>query len=243
MKKYFRDLFNKVDCNVKEDTLKFKLSECLNIKIKDESCHDENSETEIKNFSEDLLEDFDLNLEEIETEDKVEQIFDGYLGEKNFDPNPLEYGPNAMYRRNGTVYRKSVDNLWEAYLKDGSPGPRGAAGGSGVGVQEVVRLIEKYGQTPFSMNKKSDGSLEMVSITISAGQYLTSALPIGPSYLFQYTGIGPFTIKTGDENVISTSNDLPTFSGLREILYIKDSHISIYGIGPGTVTIVGGVGI
>jgi len=95
------------------------------------------SETVSKNLSE----DFDLDIEEIEPEQKVEQLFDGYLGEKNFDPNPLEYGPNAMYRKNGVVYRKSVDNLWEAYLKDGAQGPRGAAGGSGVGVQEVRREI------------------------------------------------------------------------------------------------------
>jgi len=96
--------------------------------------------------SKDLSEDFDLDIEDEipeERSQKVEQLFDGYLGEKNFDPNPLEYGPNAMYRKNGTVYRKSVDNLWEVYLKDGAQGPRGVAGGSGVGVQEVKRIISE----------------------------------------------------------------------------------------------------
>lgn len=106
----------------------------------------------LENEHKDLSEDFDLDIEDNseEVDQKIEQLFDGYLGEKNFDPNPLEYGPNATYRKNGTVYKKSIDNLWETYLQDGKQGPKGSAGGSGTGVQEVQKISTEISTTLIS---------------------------------------------------------------------------------------------
>ena len=69
----------------------------------------------------DLLEGLDLEIEsvrkidenqiELDLDDEMDfepvsktnhqtsqNLFDGYIGEKNFIPNPYEYGPNATYR-------------------------------------------------------------------------------------------------------------------------------------------------
>jgi peptidoglycan/xylan/chitin deacetylase (PgdA/CDA1 family) len=72
-------------------------------------------------------------------------LFAGYLGELSEAPNPLEYGANATYRnlREGIVYKKGPDNLWEVFVKDGAPGRQGqAAPGGGCGVQEVKNIVE-----------------------------------------------------------------------------------------------------
>lgn len=171
----------------------------------------------------------------------------GFIGAFNYVPEPSMVAEGAEYRNknNGTVYKK-VGNLWEEYVRDGRNGAQGMSVGGGCGVQEVTKIakeqVELLGRAPFKMNK-TNGVLESITITVSAGQYVTQALPVGPSYLFQYTGSGPFAIKTGDALVVATQNDLPALTGLREILYITDTHISVFGVGPGQVTIVGGVGV
>lgn len=72
-------------------------------------------------------------------------LFEGYLGELSEAPNPLEYGANATYRnlREGIVYKKGPDNLWEVFVKDGTPGrPGQSAPGGGCGSQEVAKIVE-----------------------------------------------------------------------------------------------------
>ena len=172
----------------------------------------------------------------------------GFVGAFNYVPEPSMFVEGAEYRNknNGVVYKK-VGNLWEEYVRDGRDGRSFSPVGGGCGVQEVTKIakeqIELLGRAPFKMNKNGDGSVASITMTVSAGQYVTSALPVGPSYLFQYTGSGPFAIKTGDNTVVANQNDLPALTGLREILYITDTHISVFGVGPGQVTIVGGVGV
>lgn len=217
------------------------------------------SENEYK----DLSEDFDLDIDDEipeERSQKVEQLFDGYLGEKNFDPNPLEYGPNAMYRKNGVVYRKSVDNLWEAYLKDGSPGPRGAAGGSGVGLNEIksrfgledsgsyinvtkpLKLSNGMLLAPFIQTYVS-GVPSVSSLSISASTSQRVQLPVGTSFRLWWNGVGPFAYRTGDENVVALSTDFPAVVGYTQIITTSDTHIAVYGLGGGTLIIEGGDGV
>ena len=84
--------------------------------------------------------DFELEFDE----ETVENLFDGYLGEQKDVPNPLECGPNATYRnlREGVVYKKGPDNLWETFVKDGTPGRNGQASpGGGCGVNEVNSIV------------------------------------------------------------------------------------------------------
>lgn len=107
--------------------------------------------------SEELSEDFGIELpEDTSLEDSLENVdqnkprikkdlFAGYLGELNEAPNPLEYGANATYRnlREGIVYKKGPDNLWEVFVKDGAPGRQGPpAPGGGCGVAEVRKEID-----------------------------------------------------------------------------------------------------
>ena len=101
------------------------------------------NETEIL---EDLDLDDELDFEPVSksNDQQVQNLYDGYIGEKNFIPNPYEYGPNATYRNinEGIVYKKNEQNLWEAFVKDGkvgAQGPRGFAGG-GTGVEEVKKI-------------------------------------------------------------------------------------------------------
>ena len=209
-------------------------------------------------YSKDLSDD--LEIEELEPEQNVEQLFDGYLGEKNFDPNPLEYGPNAMYRKNGVVYRKSVDNLWEVYLKDGSPGPRGAAGGSGVGLNEIksrfgledsgsyinvtkpLKLSNGMLLAPFIQTYVS-GVPSVSSLSISASTSQRVQLPVGTSFRLWWNGVGPFAYRTGDENVVALSTDFPAVVGYTQIITTSDTHIAVYGLGGGTLIIEGGDGV
>lgn len=98
-----------------------------------------------KNDVEILLE-YDTENPSVNKLPKVKKdLFAGYLGELNEAPNPLEYGANATYRnlREGIVYKKGQDNLWEVFVKDGAPGRQGpAAPGGGCGVAEVRREID-----------------------------------------------------------------------------------------------------
>lgn len=202
MKKYFRDILNLTDNQIeksKPSNLKFRLSDHINVNIINKTSINENK---IEPIKKDILEFNEDCVEQEEPEQKVEQLFDGYLGEKNFDPNPLEYGPNAMYRRNGTVYRKSVDNLWETYLQDGKQGPKGSASGSGIGVQEAKLIlqdnllttlnslpeIQDISATESIITTKGRITLPTVSV-ISASSYshLTSA--ISGTFIGQYARI------------------------------------------------------
>ena len=92
----------------------------------------------------DLDDELDFEPVSKSNDQQIQNLFDGYIGEKNFVPNPYEYGPNATYRNvnEGIVYKKNEQNLWEAFVKDGKSGqqgPRGFAGG-GTGVEEVKRI-------------------------------------------------------------------------------------------------------
>lgn len=206
MKRFFREILNEQTSNseIKKNDLKFKLSD--HIKIPEPNIIKE-CETTIESKTTNISEDFDLSVEDEEIpynhrEEETIQLFDGYLGEKNFDPNPLEYGPNAMYRRNGTVYRKSVDNLWEVYLQDGKQGARGAAGGSGIGVQEAKLILQDNLLTALNtlpeiqdisasesiITTKGRITLPTVSV-ISASSYSHLSSAISGTFVGQYARI------------------------------------------------------
>lgn len=95
----------------------------------------------------------------------------------------------------------------------------------------------------FKINKLPNGDPDLISFTITPGNYSTLKLPNGPEYLFQWLGVGPFTFNTGDISITSDVGGIPATAGLREIISITDEYISVFGIGPGTLTIVGGSGI
>jgi hypothetical protein len=103
---------------------------------------------EVESAERELLE-FDLTSISDEVDrarvDGYDDIPDGYLGEYLDVPNPLESGPNSMYRnpREGIVYRKNISNLWEVFLKDGVTNNKQTVG-SGLGRQEIIELISQY---------------------------------------------------------------------------------------------------
>lgn len=124
----------------------------------------------LKDISEDLdLERDDKEIEMQNSSDTSLELPNGYLGEMNYDPNPYEYGPDATYRKEGTVYKKSVDNLWEVYLRDGkqgAQGPKGFAGGSGVGVQEARSIAIEIATSAISGITSSNNQIDRY-LTIS----------------------------------------------------------------------------
>lgn len=210
-------------------------------------------ENEIKlDVSDDTSDEFD-HIEK-------EEIKDGYLGEMNYAPNPLEYGPNATYRHNGTVYRKDINNLWEVYLKDGQQGPRGFAGGSGVGLQELKNRLglEDGGDyvnmtKPFKLSngvifapfiqRYVSGNPSVSSMTISASTSQRIALPAGTSFRLWWYGVGPFAYRTGDSSVVALSTDFPAVVGFNQIITTSATHLAVYGVGGGSVTVEGGDGV
>lgn len=111
-----------------------------------ENTEEKEEELSIELISEDSsLEDSLSNTLEPQTPKVKKDLFAGYLGELNEAPNPLEYGANATYRnlREGIVYKKGPDNLWEVFVKDGAPGRQGpSAPGGGCGVTEVKNIVE-----------------------------------------------------------------------------------------------------
>lgn len=193
-----------------------------------------------------------LNIDELILNNSTIDLFDGYLGEQKEIPNPLEYGPNATYRNlsEGKVYRKNSENLWEVFLQDGKPGKQGQSLGSGVGVEEVKRLIvEHVGITdmgsyallskpimlsngilfsPFTQRYIS-GVPSVSSMTISAGISQRINLPTGTSYRIWWYGVGPFAYRTGDFNVISTPSDFPANVGYTQILNTTDEYLAVNG--------------
>lgn len=115
--------------------------------LEDELSLVENTEEKEEELSIELISE-DSSLEDSQKPYRPrikKDLFAGYLGELNEAPNPLEYGANATYRnlREGIVYKKGPDNLWEVFVKDGAPGRQGpAAPGGGCGVTEVKNIVE-----------------------------------------------------------------------------------------------------
>ena len=64
----------------------------------------------------------------------------------------------------------------------------------------------------------TSGNTQLLTLTIAGGQRVTSALPVGPSYLFQYSGTGPFNVKTGTSiNISATSADFPATASVASV--------------------------
>lgn len=152
MHRYFNDILKQVDENYVEKKVSVKQKPSIE---------------EIE-----LVEDLELEFPEEVEKEQVQNLFDGYLGEQREVPNPLEYGPNATYRnlREGIVYKKGPDNLWEIFVKDGQNGKQGARGasvGSGTGVEEV---------------RKEIGSNTIISNLTDKSTYVSSETPILSKY-------------------------------------------------------------
>lgn len=96
----------------------------------------------------------------------------------------------------------------------------------------------------FKPNKDVSGNPLTTNITISGGTYVTTSLPQGSTFRLAWTGVGPFSYRTGSTVSISaTPNDIKVISGVIEVQsFGQDNYISIYGIGPGYCNITGGTG-
>lgn len=154
--------------------------------------------------------------------DSMQQLFDGYLGEKSETPNPLEYGPNATYRnlKEGIVYKKGPDNLWEVFLQDGKHGRNGQSVGSGIGVNEAKLIID---------NKVSNGLNLVQSLPTS------SSISLGSSVLANNGAFATMTLSgwLGCLGVYNSDSELP-LSGVAPgswaiSLSPNGPHISVNG--------------
>lgn len=113
------------------------------------------------------------------------------------------------------------------------------------GIQSVnSAIVEENSVGLFKPNKDGSNNPLVVNVTISAGSYSTSALPSGTSQRLVWTGVGPFSYKTGTSAMTPASaNDIKVIAGVIETQsFGTDTHISIYGIGPGYCNITGGAG-
>lgn len=210
----------------------------------------------------DLDDELDFEPVSKSNDQQIQNLFDGYIGEKNFVPNPYEYGPNATYRNvnEGIVYKKNSENLWEAFVKDGKSGqqgPRGFAGG-GTGVEEVKRIINQYlniyidsSGTIHSTNPiiapnftfsptYISGTPQTSSMQISAGSSQRVLIPQGKYVRITWTGFGPFAYRQGDSSVVAISTDSIGLVGYQIIAPVIAPYFSVYGIGSGTVYLEGG---
>ena len=175
-----------------------------------------------------MVKNTDKESEEIEIvlEDEVEiyqeqlpkikkDLFEGYLGELNEAPNPLEYGANATYRnlREGIVYKKGPDNLWEVFVKDGTPGrPGQSAPGGGCGVTEVKNIVENRLTTqPIVATYPGSPSAPFASIAaalpstpVGSTAYVTNPdVPIGRTL---YENIAGVLVPAAGQPLISKAN-------------------------------------
>lgn len=113
------------------------------------------------------------------------------------------------------------------------------------GIQSVnSALVQGDSVGIFKPNKDGSNNPLIVNFTISAGAASTSALPLGTSQRLVWTGVGPFAYKTGTSAMTpATGSDMRVISGVIETQsFGTDTHISIYGIGPGYCNITGGAG-
>lgn len=113
------------------------------------------------------------------------------------------------------------------------------------GVQSVnSAIVEENSVGLFKPSKDGSNNPLVTNIIISAGAATTSAMPSGTSQRLVWTGVGPFAYKTGTSAMTpATANDMKVISGVIETQsFGTDTHISIYGIGPGFCNITGGVG-
>ena len=224
-----------------------------------------NKEKEYKNKQYGNLKDLnsDVKINESENIEHIQNLYDGYIGERNFVPNPYEYGPNATYRNinEGIVYKKNSENLWEAFVKDGKPGiqgPRGFVGG-GTGVEEVKRIVSATIST-MNISATSSSATDLSNLlgpvfnptysasnplvnelSISAGVSQRVVIPSGTYAKFKFTGFGPFRYRLGTSAVTAISTDLYAEAG-DAIITNKNSntHLAVYGISYGTVYVEGG---
>lgn len=68
------------------------------------------------------------------------------------------------------------------------------------------------------------------------------ALPTGNAFRLTWEGFGPFAYRQGDSNVAAVSTDARATVGYDQIIMKvgTSTHISVYGIGAGTLYIEGG---
>ena len=185
----------------------------------DEELSLENNE---ETFELDLNEDdFEFSSEQSKKV-QVENLFDGYLGEKSETPNPLEYGPNATYRnlREGVVYKKGPDNLWETFVKDGVAGRNGqSAPGGGCGVAEVTKIATDIITT--NQNKKSTLTRRLRVSTFGDS---TDNISTGTNQNFEAWSIATPTSGTNSQslNILAAPNVFKT----DKIRYVFNGGIS-----------------
>lgn len=87
-----------------------------------------------------------------------------------------------------------------------------------------------------------NGSPSVSSLQISAGMTQRIALPSGNTIRLTWDGFGPFAYKQGNSLVVANANDSPGRVDNQFIVPVIGTHIAVYGIGSGQVTVEGGYG-
>lgn len=179
------------------------------------------------NFGEDSEEN-DIELSQ-EPQPRIKKdLFAGYLGELSEAPNPLEYGANATYRnlREGIVYKKGPDNLWEVFVKDGKPGRQGpSAPGGGCGVQEVKSIVE---------NRITSAPIIATYPGTPANPFATTAeLPAVGAYVNQTVFFALPSVQNADIGELRWNGATWVPVGERRIVFAASKDVPVINVAPG----------
>ena len=105
-------------------------------------------------------------------------------------------------------------------------------------INNAVNVSSGTGFIPAYVNSSPSVS----SLQISAGMSQRIALPSGSTIRLTWDGFGPFAYKQGTSSVVANANDSPGRVDNQFIVPVIGTHIAVYGIGSGAVTIEGGYG-
>lgn len=105
-------------------------------------------------------------------------------------------------------------------------------------INNAINVSSGTGFIPSYVNSSPSVS----SLQISAGMSSRIALPVGETIRLTWDGFGPFAYRQGNSVVVANANDSPGRVDNQFIVPVIGTHIAVYGIGSGAVTIEGGYG-
>jgi hypothetical protein len=163
------------------------------------------------------------------SEEEQKQYGYGFIGEYSYEPNPNSYNLNTTYRNSydRTIYIKTKRG-WEVFLKDGSDGKNGIAGG-GLGFNDVSRLIDDK-LKDFSQSGMDLGLIQqMIDNSLSTYQPIVNASNVSVSGNFlNISGTNINQMLLSIDNKLNNINylenykthDYETIPGVPEIMYV-----------------------
>lgn len=89
---------------------------------------------------------------------------------------------------------------------------------------------------------QTGGVPDTATLTVDAGVSQRLTLPTGTAFKIDFSGYGPFAVRFGDSTVSALATDFPGVVG-QPLIYQKPAgatHLAVYGIGAGAVTVSGG---